>query len=88
MTKRKSTWGSMAAYTNDSYGTSTAGPRHAVAGSTQGSYSTAKHSPSTATRPGANAALQLPSRMGEHLIYRDGSTKPFTKPTTPSETNP
>ena len=86
MTKRKSTWGNMAAYSSDRYETSTAGPRQVVPSKSLGHYRPALHSPSTATRPGANDALALPSRMGEQLIYRDGNTAPLTPTPQASET--
>jgi hypothetical protein len=84
MTKRKSTWGNMAAYSRDRHETTKAGPRQIVPSKSLGHYSPALHSPSTATRVGANDALALPSRMGEQLIYRDGNTALFQ----PSETTP
>lgn len=77
MTKRKSTWGNMTAYASDRYETTKAGPRQVVPSKTQGHYSAALDSPSTATRPGADDALALPSRIGEQLIYRDGTVAPF-----------
>jgi len=91
MSKRKSTWGNMAAYTSDR-ATTVAGPRHIGATTAPSTYTTMAHSPSTATRTGANDALALPSRMGDQLHYRDGSTELFsatpinpTTPTTPLE---
>lgn len=39
---------------------------------TKGRYSPAVHSPSTATRTGADDGLALPSRVNDTLRYRDG----------------
>ena len=39
---------------------------------TRGRYSPAVDSPSTATRPGADDGLALPSRVNDVLRYRDG----------------
>lgn len=38
-------------------------------------YHQATHNPATPLRPGADAALQLPSRMGNRLLYRSGAVQ-------------
>ena len=60
-------------------------PRTIGNATTRGRYSTAKHSPSTATRPGADDALALPSRIDAELHYRNGTSTTFPTPkaTTP-----
>ena len=40
-------------------------------------YNPAEHNPVQATRPGSQDALELPSRVGEQLIYRDGRSAPL-----------
>jgi hypothetical protein len=61
-------------------GTSTAGSMCIGPATTKGAYSTTKHSPSTATRPGANDALALPTRIGDQLHHRNGRITSFSTP--------
>lgn len=59
---------------------STAGPMRIGNTTTRGSYSTFAHSPSTATRPGADDALALPSRINDQLHHRNGRITSFSTP--------
>jgi hypothetical protein len=63
---------------NTPSGTSTAGSMRIGPTTTKGPYSTTKHSPSTATRPGADDALALPSRIGDQLLHRNGRITSFS----------
>ena len=40
-------------------------------------FCSAKNNPAQPARPGSEAALSLPSRIGDHLHYRDGRVLPF-----------
>lgn len=53
-------------------GANVAGPTQYSYMSTQGTYSTCKDLQTPPLRPGADAALSIPSRWGSQLRYRDG----------------